>query len=275
MRSTERRVEVTGGHLGLQELGDPAGDAVLVVPTALVADELLPLARRLADAGHRVLHPRRRGYGSSSASPEGWAVVDEVRDALAVLDAADAPGAHVVGASWSALVVLDLAVVAPDRVRSLGLVEPPPLGGPTDVRFRELNAELLALRQRVGVPAALERFQTDLAGARWRAELEALLPGAVDRVERDAPTFFDRDVPALLSWRPDVGRLREVRAPALLVAGGASGPLFAGVSATVARWLPHVRTTVVDGAGHDVALTHPDDVASPLLRTWRPDEPPP
>lgn len=81
----------------------------------------------LADAGYRVVAPDQRGY-SPDARPVGVAhyrMTELVADAVAVLDALGADGAHVVGHDWGAAVAWQLAGRHPDRVRTLTAVSVP------------------------------------------------------------------------------------------------------------------------------------------------------
>jgi pimeloyl-ACP methyl ester carboxylesterase len=102
-----------------------------------------------------------------------------------------------------------------------------------------------------------------VAGPRWRLETERLLPGAVAGMERDAPTFFATDLPALQGWRveQETGRVTQ---PVLYVGGTRSGPWFDEVRALLLAQLPRVRDVMVPGADHALALTHPGHVATAM-----------
>lgn len=89
--------------------GNPRGGAA-----AFAAQH--PLADRW-----RLVMPDRPGHGRTPAS--GRSDFDRDADLLTPLLGAD--GAHVVGHSYGAVVALQIAVSAPQRVRSLALIEPP------------------------------------------------------------------------------------------------------------------------------------------------------
>ena len=65
--------------------------------------------------------------------------------------------------------------------------------------------------------AALDRFMTTLVGTEWRAVSERNLPGSVETMERDAPTFFGSDIPALLLWCFDASEAARIQCPVLYV----------------------------------------------------------
>lgn len=241
-----------------------SGHAVLVVQTALSVDELVPLTRQdLLRDRFRILTFDRRGYGSSAAAGGAASIDNDARDCLAVLGALDALPAHVIGVSYSAAVALQLAGRAPAAVRSLTLVEPPPRHvAAAAAEFLAASQQLLDIHQREGVTAALDAFMSMLVGPDWRARQEALAPGSVARIERDADAFFSRDIPALVSWAYSPDQAAQVTAPVLYVGGTDSGPWFRQTQAWVSALFPAARSITIQGAGHDLALTHPQELAT-------------
>ncbi len=244
------------GDVVLETAVAGSGPPVLWIQTALTADELVPAAGLVAATGrYRSIVVHRRGYGASSPSDGDGSVDRDARDHLAVLDALGAERAHVVGASYSAAVALRLAAEAPERVATLCLLEPPPLGVAAEVEFRAACAELLDDCGRLGAPAAADRFLARLAGPDWARDLDRHLPGVADQVARDAASFFADDLPALLAWDP-LADPPAVTAPALHVGGAASGNWFTQVRRRVLEVLPGAEDVVLDGADHSLAITH-------------------
>ena len=76
----------------------------------------------LVEAGFRVLTFDNRGVGDSGPAAGPVTVEAMAADALAVLDAAGVESAHLVGHSLGGPVVLQLALTARHRVRSLALL---------------------------------------------------------------------------------------------------------------------------------------------------------
>ena len=114
----------------------------------------------LGDAGYRTLVPDQRGY-SPGARPRGrsaYRLREFVRDAVALLDAAGAPSATVVGHDWGGFVAWWLAMAAPQRVERLVVVSTP---HPTAFRrsllgsAQALRSSYIALFQLPGVPECL------------------------------------------------------------------------------------------------------------------------
>lgn len=240
-------------------------DPLLLIQTALSADELVPLGREMARTGaFRVIDCRRRGYGASSPTDGPGSVARDATDCLAVLSALAARPAHVLGTSYSAAVALELAAIAPGAVRTLTLIEPPPRHGPPAPEFTAANEHLSGVFAADGVTAALEEFTRALGAPSWLAERATASPEHIARVERDATTFFASDVPALLDWHFVSDRARTITCPVLSVGGAESHPWFTHVRAWVRDLFPWCEDHLVAGAGHSVAASHSSEVADLL-----------
>ncbi len=110
-----------GALLDWEEQG--SGEPMLLIPGQAVSrrtwDILLP---RLAD-GFRVITYDHRGIGASTmGAPADWTTRMLAADAVAVLDAAGARSAHIVGHSMGGRVAQWLALERPERVASLTLI---------------------------------------------------------------------------------------------------------------------------------------------------------
>jgi len=117
---TERTVRTSGAEIRVVD----AGEGPLVV-LAHGFPELAYSWRHqipaLADAGHRVLAPDQRGYGGSSRPEriEDYDVVALTGDLLALLDDVGEERAVFVGHDWGAILVWQLALLAPERVKGV------------------------------------------------------------------------------------------------------------------------------------------------------------
>jgi len=72
---------------------------------------------------YRVLTYDLRGHGRSDAPPAGYTTGDMAQDLRGILDGLDIERAALVGHSWGADVVLHFALLNPDRVSKLVIVE--------------------------------------------------------------------------------------------------------------------------------------------------------
>lgn len=258
-----RLVEVGDLELEVHEVG--TGDPVVLVQTALTADELVPLAEHLESRGaYRAIVYHRRGYAGSSPVRGAGSVVRDAADCRELIVALGLGRVHIVGYSYSAAVGLQLAVDAAEHIHTLTLIEPPPVHVPSAGEFRAANAQLMEARRAYGPEAALKEFLALVIGPDWRTEVEQRLPGAAEQMQRDTATFFDTDLPALLSWRFTAQDARRVGCPVLQISGSDSGPWFAEVRDLVRTWLPAAEDVLLTGADHSLALTHTSQVADAL-----------
>lgn len=256
---TSRSVAVPGGTLEAFDWG--SGEAVVLIQTALTADELRPVATDAKLDGYRKILYHRRGYAGSSPVDGPGSIARDAADCAALLTALDVDGAHVVGLSFSGAIALQLAADAADLVHSLILIEPPPVLTPSSAEFRAANDRLLASRRDHGYQAALDEFLTMVIGPGWQEVVDELLPGSVAQMRQDAGTFFDVDLPALLAWQFTSDEAARIGCPVLYVGGTDSGSWFAEVRELLLDWLPHIEDVVIEGADHSLALTHAPQIA--------------
>lgn len=219
------------------------------------------------------------GWGSSPAPGTPFTVDDGARVLVEVLDALGFPTVDVVGHSMGAFVGLHLAVVAPRRVRSLGLVS-----GTTTATARAARHPWRAIRT---LPAfTLLRAGLLVTGSAAHGLLRGiartgLLPlvaapvfAHVRRLDRSVlAAFVDEFRPALFTAAAraaagyDVDRWRGVRCPVAAVLG--RDDVFARTSdlEDLRRLLPGVRTAVLDDCGHFAHVERPVAVAAFLTAT--------
>ena len=110
--------------LQLHEWGDPEAPPVVCVHGVNAhGRRFRKLAEeRLAD-GSRVLAPDLRGHGSSEWDPP-WTIATHAHDLLETLDDAGVGSADWIGHSFGGRLLLELAVLAPERIRRMVLLDP-------------------------------------------------------------------------------------------------------------------------------------------------------
>jgi pimeloyl-ACP methyl ester carboxylesterase len=249
---------------GLQVFDWGSGEPVVFIQTALTAEELRPLATDPTLDGYRKILYYRRGYAGSSPIDGPGSIQRDAADCAELLTELGVDRAHVVGLSFSGAIALQFASDVPGRTHSLTLIEPPPLHVPSADEFRAANDRLITSRQEQGLEGALDEFLTTVIGPEWHQVAEEALPGSVAQMRRDVATFFDTDLPALLSWRFGPDDAARIGCPVLYIGGSESGPWFAEVHELISGWIPHAEDVIVDGADHSLALTHAPDIAEAL-----------
>lgn len=212
----------------------------------------------------------RRGYG---ASPDAAAetAFTHLADLLAVLDAAGADRAVVVGNSMGGALALDLALTAPERVASLLLVaagasgmtdEGEPVEWTPDEATGAILGRLEAAQQAGELEEAV-RLQLHL----W-LDGPTSEEGRVGGPSRDLAAAMHRRILAagaaedagdagLDAWHS----LGGIQVPALAVWGDLDLPPDLPFYALMAERLPQARSRVLPGVAHLPSLERPEEVA--------------
>jgi pimeloyl-ACP methyl ester carboxylesterase len=222
---------------------------------------------------YRCLALDLRGRGESDWAPGTYTMPQYVADVQALLDALRIDTAHVLGTSLGGLIGLSLALVAPDRLRSLVLND---IGPDIDPRGAGRVATYTA-----GVP---ERFPDLHAAGEWALAQYPWLARLPPAMVTDAIRWAVRRAPDG-GWRfkfdPAIGRgagptpaaaraanlmwwaaLETFRRPMLLLRGAESDILSTDTAATMARRQPRLRRVEIEGIGHAPTLGEPAAVAA-------------
>lgn len=164
----------------------------------------------------RVLRLDLRGHGGSTlaaGAPAPCSMADLLADACAVLDAHDIARAHWCGLSLGGAIALQAAVTAPQRVRRLVLADTAASFPPRE-RWDERIAAVLASGMEPLVEPILQRWFT----APFLAAAPVEVGKVRDMLRAVQPRGYAEACDALRAFDL-VGRLAEVRAPTLVIAG--------------------------------------------------------
>ena len=201
----------------------------------------------------RVIRYDARGYGRSPQPTEPFRQLD---DLTAVLDQLEVPAAHLVGCSMGGANAIDLALAAPERVRSLTLLAPGLTGyqWPADPA---LDAEAAAARD-AGEDAVLALSQRIWAAAGTDAFVSEIMRSAVRAWA--AEEKFGTDAAAA------TGRLGSITAPSVLMVGDRDFPALIELDELIAAEIPGCELVRLPGADHLPALREPGLIAATVLR---------
>ena len=250
----------------------------------------------LAAGGFRALAPDMRGYGNSSApgEVEAYDIVSLCGDLCGLLDALDLEDAIFVGHDWGAIVVWNLAILHPERVRAVaGLSVPfvprspaPPIeilrrnlgedfyivwfqqpGVADEVLSRDVRRTMTTPRQWT---AQWGEDSEELRRPRWLSEEE--LDVYVETFQRTGFTGglnyyrnFDRN------WElTEPVKERHVTPPAMFLTGERDMVRRFAPGETMTGWVDDLRANiVVPGVGHWVQQEAPEAVNVALLEFLR------
>lgn len=250
--------------LEYEVVGPADGEAVLFMHAG-TATAFLPLMSHpaLRDR-YRLVRYHRRGYAGSDALGGDMSVAAHVQDALRLLEHLGIDSAHVVGHSGSGVIALQVALDAPQVVRSL-VLEEPALGHAIEPRWRELVLDAIApamAAHRSGESRrAMELWMRGISPD-WRVELTRTVPGGPQQTLDDAAAFM-ADVDAVFRWSLDRDRVASLEMPVLYVLGAESRPARAAMR-RFRELVPHTQTAVIDDATHMLHTDQPGPVGDEL-----------
>ena len=175
---------VPANGVELEVIIEGTGEPVLLIQTALLAEEFAPLTREpaLRDR-YQLIRYHRRGYGGSSPVHGPGSIERDAADCRALMTALRTGPAHVVGLSYSGPIALRLAVDAADLVHSLTLLEPPPMHTPSEPQFRAACATLVEDYHLRGPADAVNTFLTDVIGPNWQTAAADTIPETPERTD--------------------------------------------------------------------------------------------
>jgi pimeloyl-ACP methyl ester carboxylesterase len=270
----EQIAPANGIELAYQEMGDPAGEPLLLVMglgTQMIAwDE--GFCSLLAERGFRVVRFDNRDIGRSTkiesagapsrvdmmfgrSGSAAYLLSDMAADTIGLMDQLEIESAHVVGASMGGMIAQTVAIEFPERVRSLVSIMSNTGSRWTGMPSRKAMAVLLGRPPR-GREAAIERSVKTFSvigspGYPFDEDRIRLISGrAYDRGHSAAGVL--RQLHAITASGDRTQALRDVHVPTTVIHGNRD-PLVrpAGGRAT-ARAIPNARLKMIDGMGHDL-----------------------
>ncbi len=234
-----------------------AGEPLLLIHGGMIADELA--------ASYQLITYRRRGFHGTPAHQD-CTISKAAADAVALLDHLGIATAHVAGHSYGGVIALQLAVDAPTRAQTLGLLEPPLMTVPAASDFGAEAASIGEMFQSGDSEGALVAFLTAVGGPDPVPRLDKTLPaGWFDQAVADLPTLFAADLASLGTWKFGPEQAAAITQPSLTVLGSKSAPIFAESHDLLTQWLPNAEPFLLEGATHLLHWEEPDGMAAGLL----------
>lgn len=255
------------------------GESVVFVHGAMTRDLLKPLADELVrTGGYQAIHYGRRGHGGRGLPGRASDITGQAADVAAILDALRIDRAHVAGHSFGAFVALELAIRAPERLRSAVLLELF-----LAEALSEASQQIQAGFERA-FPAIAQQYLSGEAGRAVMAfaDLTAGVEGVWERLEPRLPTgtrtlaaadlntFFQVDGPAMGAWLAKAVPMQQITAPIVWIGGADSPSTFADTRDYLRRLLPRTKTYDIGGIGHYFPALKPAETAAALDAALRP-----
>ncbi len=201
-----------------------------------------------------------RGHGQSDKPAGPYSIPGFAADIANLISQLGLGPMHVVGISMGGMVAFQLAVDAPEQVRSLVIINSGPefpshtLKAKLVIQSRLLMLKFMGMR-RLGTAIAKRLFPAP--------EHESLRHLFVDRFSSNDPRAYENSVRAIARFSV-AERLGQIRCPVLIVSSDRD---YTPVSAKEA-YLPQLASAkliVIRNAGHACTLDQPDQVNTSLL----------
>lgn len=254
--------DVNGQRIHYQDTGGEAPPVICSHGFLMDHEMFAPQVAELAGT-HRVITWDERAFGETVFDGRPFTYWDSARDLLGLLDHLGIERAVLVGMSQGGYLSLRAALLAPDRVRALVLID-------TQARA-EADEQLAQYRAMIDSWLA-EGYQEELASL-----VAGLIVGDPQEEERWKakwarwdPARLGPAATALLEREDITDRLEEIDAPALVVHGEQDAAIPLERAEELVAHLPEAEgPVVVAGAAHAASLTHPGQVNPELVRFLR------
>jgi pimeloyl-ACP methyl ester carboxylesterase len=254
--------DVNGPRIRFDDTGG-SGPAVIFSHGFLMDREMFAPQVQALSSEFRVITWDERGFGETEFDGQPFTYWDSAQDCLALLDHLEIERAVLGGMSQGGFLSMRAALLAPDRVGALVLIDTQagvedPDRLPAYRQMRETWLEQGLTDDLAGAIASLIIGDQALSGA-WIAKWRALAPASM---QAPADTLFDRD---------DItDRLGEITCPAIVFHGTADISIEMPLGEALCECLPGcVGLVRVEHGTHASNLTHPDQVNGPLLEFLR------
>src|SRR5215218_2637265 len=216
-------------------------------------------SRWYAHHGYGVLAPDLPGHGRSSGAALPT-IADMADWTAALLDAAGAAKARLVGHSMGSLIALETAARHPAKVSALSLIGTAATMtvGPDLLKAAEANdhdaVDMVSIWG-LGFQAGLGG---SLAPGLW------MHTGAQRVLERCRPGVLFNDLSACNAYQGALAAAAQIKVPATLILGERDMMTPARAGKTLAAATPNSRTVLLPGAGHMIMAEAPDELLAAL-----------
>jgi 3-oxoadipate enol-lactonase len=250
--------EIDGQRIRFDDSGGE-GPPVILSHGFLMDREMFAPQVEVLSGEFRVITWDERGFGETEFDGEPFTYWDSARDCLGLLDHLGIEQAVLGGMSQGGFLSLRAALLAPERVRALVLIDTQ-AGGEDPERlpaYRQMQETWLQVGPVDDLANAIASLiiGDPVLSETWITKWKAL---QLDSMRAPADCLFERD---------DItDRLGQISCPAIVFHGTADASIEMDRAQTLCSGLAGCEGVVrIEGAPHVSNLTHPDEVNGPLL----------
>jgi pimeloyl-ACP methyl ester carboxylesterase len=234
----------------------------------------IPVARRLIEAGNRVVLYDQRGHGASGRGTAPLSIEGLGNDLATVLEALDVRDAVLAGHSMGGMTVMSLATYRPEvlkeRARALVLVGTAAVQANSGRGFAPAEKFASAL---IGSPL-VTRFMTSPNGYRFVRNVFGTNP-VLAQLEMTARQFGETDgsvrggyLAAMITMNLLEG-IAKVDLPTTVIVGSLDRLTLPARASEIVGAIPGARLVTLRDRGHMLPLEDPDAVADEILRALK------
>jgi pimeloyl-ACP methyl ester carboxylesterase len=257
------RANVDGITLEYEVQG--SGDPVVLIHGSHIADAFAPLMAETALREHfNLIRYHRRGFAGSSRADSTLSISRQAADCLGLLRQLGIQRAHLVGHSYGGAIALQLALDAPEAVRSLSLLEPALLDVPSGPQIGEMLGGIVEIYETGDKATAVDSFLQAVCGKDYRSAVD---DAGFEQAVADADTFFAVELPALEEWTFTQEEAARISQPVLAVLGADSNAVLPGFGEghqLLLEWFPQAKPFVLPRATHLLQVQNPGGMARGL-----------
>ncbi len=278
-----RHIETNGVILAVDDRGD-GYPIVFIHGFPELAYSWRHVVPELADAGYRTIAYDRRGTGESSGPNEiaAYALVDQVADAIGILDRLGIEHAALVGHDWGSIVTYAAALRHPDRISHVASLNVPYRGHPPG--FPPVDVIRDKFADRFGY--VLTFLEPGSAEARFAAHPDEWLRRMIDSVAgrdhflTDDEFAFYRDAFVATGMAGQLNVYRNIdrnqvdfadlagaplTQPTLMVTTDRDPVLPASGAARMSEFVPDLEIAHIENCGHWTSQERPGETNAILL----------
>lgn len=221
---------------------------------------------------YRTITYDRRGHSASTSIAQQGSVLEDISDALELIETLNLHNVHLVGHSYGATIALAAAAFRPESIKSVFVHEPPLFSilNKTDAekelvrQYTERMTQAAAMIEAGEIEKAARLFFEKVAfgAGSWHTLFdESARRTALINADTWLDQYRDPDRLAL-----NLNNLSNFKGAITISAGSQSLPIYPQVAKRIAESYPRVRIEAIAGAGHAAHISHPKQFAALLKK---------
>jgi len=250
-------VEVGEAKLYYEEMGE--GHPLVMLHGGFLDSRMWDSQFEAFAKDYRVIRYDARNHGKSEGVPGSFSHFD---DLATLLEQLEIQKAVLMGLSLGGRTIIDFSIAHPEKVTSIVLASPGASGYElTSEALSENTEQMMKAFSDGDLPRATEYFQRSWTDGPSRA------PSDVDSVVRE--TVRSMAMNTVENWNlecvsndlepPAMGRLAEIRAPALVVVGDLDMPGILEIADAIDANVDGAEVVVMSGVAHMVNMEKPQE----------------